>query len=87
VSQYLQKFYVIFDIITKFSVPYLRVFSIKLNPIHLTTIKFIVSSITRKSVGKYATEFEDSSIGDEKELVAAIEAGKYHPRRVLNENK
>jgi hypothetical protein len=78
---------VVFEIITRFSMPYLRVFPIKLNPISPITIKFIVNSITLKSVGKYATDFEDSSIGDEKELVAAIEAGKYHPRWVLNEDK
>ena len=67
--------------------PYLRVFPIKLNPIGPKAIESIVNSITLKSVGKYATDFEDSSIGDEKELVAAIEAGKYHPRWVLNEDK
>ncbi len=67
--------------------PYLSVFPIKLNLISPTTVEFIVNSITLKSVGKYATDFEDSSIGDEKELVAAIEAGKYHPRWVLNEDK
>jgi hypothetical protein len=78
---------VVFEIITRFSMPYLRVFPIKLNPISPTTIEFIVNSITLKRVGKYATDFEDSSIGDEKELVAAIEAGKYHPRWVLNEDK
>ncbi len=36
----------------------------------------------RSSVGRYATHFEDDSIGSEQELIDAIKSGRYEPKRL-----
>lgn len=42
-------------------------------------------SHSKERVGKYATEFEDDSIRNEQELIAALKSGRYKPRRLLEE--
>jgi predicted metal-dependent phosphoesterase TrpH len=38
---------------------------------------------SRKRVGKYVTEFDDNSINNEHDLIAALKGGRYRPRQLL----
>jgi predicted metal-dependent phosphoesterase TrpH len=38
---------------------------------------------SRKSVGKYVTEFDDDSIESEQDLIAALKSGRYRPKQLL----